>query len=142
MGGELEAAIERYHAAAAEFIKGNPEPQKAVFSRGEDVSLVNPLGLVGCGWVEVEAAMERGCAPFSKASDGEVLGFERLAQQVTAELAYVVEIERYRARFGATVGVASIDLRVTSVLRPENGTWKVVHRHADAIPQHDEHDPD
>jgi ketosteroid isomerase-like protein len=97
------------------------------------------LGLVGRGWAEVEAAMERGCAPFSEASDGEALGFERLAQQVTAELAYIVEIERYRATFGATIGAVSIDLRVTSVLRPENGTWKVVHRHADAIPQHDEH---
>jgi ketosteroid isomerase-like protein len=24
-------------------------------------------------------------------------------------------------------------LRVTSILRPEDGTWKVVHRHADPI---------
>jgi hypothetical protein len=59
MGGELEAATERYHAAAAEFIKGNPEPQKAVFSRGEDVSLVNPLGLP----TPCVLAVERGRGP-------------------------------------------------------------------------------
>lgn len=137
MGGELDAAIERYHAAATEFIRGNPEPQKAVFSRGDDVSLVNPLGRVGRGWAEVEEAMERGCAPFAQAFDGEVIGFERLAQHETPGLAYIVEIERYRASFGDTV--ATFELRVTSVLRPENGTWKVVHRHADSIPPQREH---
>jgi len=25
------------------------------------------------------------------------------------------------------------DLRVTTILRPEDGEWKIVHRHADAI---------
>jgi hypothetical protein len=47
---ELDAAIERYHAAAFELVNGNPEPQKAVFSRSDDVTLVNPVGFVGPGW--------------------------------------------------------------------------------------------
>ena len=62
-----------------------------------------------------------------------MVGFERLAQEVTPELAYVMEIERFRAKIGGSDDVSTVELRVTSVLRPEDGTWKVVHRHADPI---------
>ncbi len=131
--GELDAAIERYHAAAGEFIRGNPEPQKAVFSRGDDVSLVNPAGVVARGWADAAQAIERASAQFADGSDGEVVGFERLAQQVTPELAYIMEIERFRVNACGCGELADMELRVTSILRPEDGIWKVVHRHADPI---------
>ena len=60
-------------------------------------------------------------------ADGQVVPFERLAQQVTPNLAYIVEIERFRGKVGGSDEPASLDLRVTSVFRPENCTWKVVH---------------
>jgi ketosteroid isomerase-like protein len=66
-------------------------------------------------------------------ADGQVNGFERLAQQVTPELAYIVEIERTRGKVQGSDKISILDLRVTSVFRPEDGTWKVVHRHADPI---------
>ena len=40
----LDAAIERYHAAAFDLVNGNPEPQKTAFSDSDDVTLVNPVG--------------------------------------------------------------------------------------------------
>jgi hypothetical protein len=40
---EFDSASERYHLAAADFIKGNPEPYKALFSQGEDVTVANPF---------------------------------------------------------------------------------------------------
>jgi hypothetical protein len=51
---ELDAAIERYHAAVVELVNGNPEPQKAAFSHSDDVTLVNPLGFIGRGWADIE----------------------------------------------------------------------------------------
>jgi hypothetical protein len=74
--------------------------------------------------------MERACALYA---EGEVVGFDRIAQHVTAELACVMEIERYRAKIGGSDQMTAVDLRVTSVLRPEEGTWKVLLRHADPI---------
>ena len=53
---------------------------------------------------------------------------------MTAELAYVVEVERLEGRFGGGEDLAPYDLRVTMIFRPEEGAWKVVHRHADRIP--------
>jgi ketosteroid isomerase-like protein len=52
---------------------------------------------------------------------------------VSAELAYVVEVERLKGRFGGREELSAYDLRVTMIFRPEDGEWKVVHRHADQI---------
>jgi ketosteroid isomerase-like protein len=69
----------------------------------------------------------------SRYRDGEVVGFENVAKYVTSELAYIVEVERYRAKIGGEEDIAPVALRVTSIFRPEGGTWKIVHRHADSI---------
>jgi len=127
---DLDEVIEHYHRAAAEFVKGNPEPYKMVFSHREDVSLANPFGPVVRGWEQVAATMERAATLYR---DGEIVGFENIAKYVTADLAYMVEVERIKAKLGGREDVAAVALRTTSVLRPEDGTWKVVHRHADPI---------
>jgi ketosteroid isomerase-like protein len=45
----------------------------------------------------------------------------------------VVEIERGEAKSDAREEITPWTLRVTMIFRPEDGTWKVVHRHADPI---------
>jgi hypothetical protein len=66
-------------------------------------------------------------------TDGELTGFENVSKYVTAELANPVEIERFEAKVGPREDPVPVGLRVTSIFRPEDGTWKVVHRHADPI---------
>ena len=65
--------------------------------------------------------------------DGEVSAFDSVAKNVTPALAYIVEVERYKAKIAGSEDVAPWALRVTSIFRPEEGTWKIVHRHADTI---------
>ena len=64
---------------------------------------------------------------------GEVTSFDVLEKYVTPELACVVWVERSKAKAGGRQEVLPFDLRVTMILRPEEGTWKVVHRHADSM---------
>ena len=123
-------ALDHYHRAASEFVKGNPEPYKQVFSHREDVSLANPFGPVVRGWTQVAATMEQAASNYR---EGEIIGFENVTTYVTTDLAYIVEVERIKARIGGREEIASLALRTTSILRPEEGTWKVVHRHADLI---------
>jgi ketosteroid isomerase-like protein len=52
---------------------------------------------------------------------------------LTPELAYIVEIESYRARVGGAETAAPVSVRVTTVSRREAGNWRVTHRHADPI---------
>ena len=122
--------IEQYHLALGEFVKGNPEPVKELFSHGEDVSLANPLGPPARGWEQVAQAIERAASNFR---DGEMVAFEYVAKYVTPELAYAVWLERANVKMGGMEDFAPSTLRVTMVFRPEDGTWKVVHRHADPI---------
>ena len=127
---DLEAVIEQSHRALGEIVKGDAEPLKALYSHRDDVSLANPFGPVVVGWAEAAQTMERAA---SRYRDGEVAGFESLAKFVTADLACIVEMERYETKVGGADEASTVALRVTSVLRPEEGTWKIVHRHADPI---------
>ena len=122
--------IEQYYRAQGEFLRGNPEPVKDLFSHTEDVTLANPYGPPVRGWDEVAAVGERAASQFT---DGEMVGFETISKYVTDELAYVVQIERVKAKIGGSEDVTPFDLRVTMIFRPEDGEWKVVHRHADPI---------
>jgi ketosteroid isomerase-like protein len=127
---DLDQVIERSHLALGEIVNGNPEPLKEMYSHRLDVSLANPFGPPVRGWDEAARTMERAASNYR---DGEIVGFENVAKYVTSELAYIVEVERYQARVGAGEDITLVALRVTSIFRPEDGTWKIVHRHADPI---------
>jgi ketosteroid isomerase-like protein len=78
----------------------------------------------------VETTMDRAASNYS---EGRATGFETVAAQVTSELAYLLEVERFDAKVGGQEIAAAGALRVTTLLRPEDGEWRVVHRHADPI---------
>jgi ketosteroid isomerase-like protein len=127
---DLDKVIEQCELALGEFTKGNPEPMQMLFSHREDVTLANPLGSPARGWDQVAAVMERAA---SYLSDGELVAVEKIVKYVTPDLAYLVWIEREKARVGGRGDVVPIPLRVTMIFRPEDGVWKIVHRHADPI---------
>ena len=127
---DVDELIEQFHLALGEFLKGNPEPAKKLFSHREDVTLANHLGPPVRGWEQV--AQTAGHAA-SLRRDGEMVAIEIIAKYVTPELAYVVEIERAKAKVGGREDITPYALRATMIFRPEDGVWKVVHRHADPI---------
>jgi ketosteroid isomerase-like protein len=102
-----------------------------LFSHREDVSLANPFGPPAHGWEQVAQTIERAASNFR---DGAFLSAEIIERNVTPELAYAVWLERAKAKVSGEEDIfAPIALRVTMIFRPEDGTWKVVHRHADPI---------
>jgi len=127
---DFDEAVERFRVAQREFLKGNPELVKAQFSHRDDVSLANPYGPPVCRWQQVAQTVERAS---SLRRDGELVGVETIAKQVTADLGYVVQIERAKAKIGASEEITPYAVRATNIFRPEDGVWKMVHRHADPI---------
>ncbi len=127
---DVDELIEQYHLALDEFMKGDPEPAKNLFSHREDASLANPYGPPVHGWEQVARTLEHAA---SLRRDGELISVDEISKYVTPSLAYVVEIERMKAKVGNREDITPYALRVTMIFRPEDGTWKVIHRHADPI---------
>ncbi len=130
---DLDQVIEQCHLALGELTNGNPELYKDLFSRRDDVTLANPFapfGPVSHGWVQVAETIKRAAANYT---EGELVAFDNHAKYVTDQLAYVVEVEHFRAKVGGRADKTSLALRVTSILRREDGDWKVVHRQADTV---------
>src|SRR5262245_4217184 len=82
------------------------------------------------GW---EAVRDAGMRAASQVADGEAFSVEGISSFATAELAYEVEIHRFRARLGGAGESAPLSTRVTTIYRLEENGWRVAHRHADAI---------
>jgi ketosteroid isomerase-like protein len=127
---DLAQVIEDHHRALDTFMKGDPEPLQRLFSRRDDVTLANPFGPPVRGWIQAAATMERAAANYR---EGQAAGFERIAEHATADLAYTVEVERFRAKVGGAEEMVPFALRVTTIFRREDGAWKIAHRHADPI---------
>jgi ketosteroid isomerase-like protein len=127
---DVDVLIEQYYRAQREFLRGNPQPVKNLFSQRDDVTLANPYGPPVRGFDEVAKSVEHAA---SLRSDGEFVGWRIVAKYVSAELAYVVQIERAEAKVGAREEISPLAVRSTMIFRPEDSEWKVVHRHADPI---------
>src|SRR5919107_3622240 len=127
---DVDELIDRYQLALDEFMKGNPKPVQELFSHREDASLANPYGPPVRGWDGIAKTTEHAA---SLRRDGRAIGFEVVAKNATDELAYVVQIEHLESKVGQREDLSPYDLRATMIFRPEDGEWKVVHRHADPI---------
>src|SRR5215217_3540902 len=125
---DVDELIEQYYRAQREFLRGNPEPVKDLFSHREDVTLANPYGPPVRGWDEVAKTIEHAA---SLRSDGTFVEWQIVAKYVTAELAYVVQIEWAEAKIGAREDISPISpiaVRATMIFRSEDGEWRIVHR--------------
>src|SRR5882672_9869565 len=129
MDSDLAAFIERDRQALDAIVKGDPEPKKRLFSQRDDVTLANPFGAPARGWQKVAETLERAA---SQLREGKALDFERISEYATADLAYLVEIERYHGKVGSSEAAPNA-LRVTTVFRREEGEWWIVHPHAEPI---------
>lgn len=127
---DVDELIERYQLGLGDFMKGDPEPVKELFSHREDVTLANPLGPPAHGWDEVGATIEHAASQFR---EGRLVGVEIVEKHVTPEFAYTLWLEHAEGKVGGSEDIAPATLRVTMIYRPEGGTWKMVHRHADPI---------
>ncbi len=127
---DFDQVVEQQHQALDAFARGNTELAEKLWSQRDDITLGNPFGPFVRGFEQIVQAMQL-AASFYR--DGRAVGFDLVAKEVTADLAYLVEVERLSAKMGGREDFTPVELRVTGIFRNEDGSWRLVHRHADPI---------
>ncbi len=126
----FELAVDKVHDALKLFYKGDKEPYNRLFSSGQDISLLGAQGGVSVGSKDVAQHLTSRVSWFQA---GENVKWDRIVKFSTQDLGYVVEIEQFDAKVGGTDEAVHVALRATTILRLENGEWRVIHRIADPL---------
>jgi ketosteroid isomerase-like protein len=125
----LASMLPRLREADTALHKGDAGPRKAMWSRTEPLTLFG-AAMMTTGWPQIEATFDVLERRFSDCTSFEI---EVVAAGASGELAYLVAFEHTTASIGGAPP-APYSLRVTTIFRREQGEWKIVHRHADPLP--------
>ncbi len=125
----LPTTLARQVEAEEALHNGDPTPRMQMWSTQDPVTLLG-AATSGSGWDEVSRIFRGLGARFSDCTS---YRFELVAAGVSGDLAYTVGFEHTSVSMDG-VPVEPYTLRVTHVYRRENGEWKIVHRHADSVP--------
>lgn len=122
----LSEVIPQLEQELAALQAGDAGPRKERWSHRDPVSLFG-AELSGSGWSEIGPVFDRLAASFTGSQS---CGYEVIAAGVSGDLGYIAAVEHSVASSGGREP-QPFALRVTIVLRREDGAWKVVHRHGD-----------
>ena len=133
----LSQVIDAFREALRSYVKGDPEPALSFFSSRDDVTLANPVQPPRRGPAAVAEAARKAGAIFQEGGpmrfEEVVSDFEEIVRVATADLGYLLQIERHEGRIAGADDSIVTALRATLIFRREGGTWKISHRHADPI---------
>lgn len=131
MDKEFSVFLEQFREGTQRFMNGDTSLWKKNVSQSAETMIMGAWGAYEKGWPEVSKRYDWAGARFVN-SDA-VLNVEYLASEVSGDLAYTVAIERAMVKLAGKNAAAPMALRVTHVFRRENGTWKLMLRHADPL---------
>ena len=129
---DLDSTIQAYHDALSHIVKGDPGPLQQLYSHRDDITLSNPWEPTRSGRTDVSAGVERAASQFRDGAP-QSLPHDSLALYRGADLACLVENERWQAKVSGRSDMSAFELRVTTIFRLEDDDWKVVQRHADPV---------
>lgn len=128
----LAAVMPPLSAAETALHNGDAGPRQGLWSSRDPVTLFGAV-MTKSGPVEVSAAFDLLASKFSHCTSFE---YDVIASGASGDLAYIVGIEHTTASVGGADPLPYA-LRVTTIFRRENGEWKIIHRHGDALPDGD-----
>lgn len=107
---------------------GDSGPRVAMWSRTEPLTLFG-AAMSGRGWAEIGPIFDTLGKQFSNCLSYQN---ELVAAEARGDLAYTVALEHTTASVNGAEPRPYV-LRATTIFRREDGEWKVVHRHGDAL---------
>ena len=129
LADDFHQTLQQVRIANQHFLVGDPAPYKACWSHADDVTIFGGWGAYEKGWEQVGPRLDWAAARFLEGQRT----IELLSMAISGDLAYTVWIERGETRLVGSDELRPSSLRVTHIFRREEGAWKIIHRHADAI---------
>ena len=117
-------------AASLAFVNGDAKPLLDLSATGTAASIFGPPGTIVSGGSEVNAANAHGAKMFRPGGKSH---FEPVQSGQSGELAFWCGIQRSTVIMGESADPKEMDLRVTEIFQRMDGTWKLIHRHADEL---------
>jgi ketosteroid isomerase-like protein len=122
---EIRKASEQLYAALNHMLNGDSCLMADIWSHGNFVTSMHPVGGREVGWDQVQKTWNQ-LAKLT--SDGKVRLRDQIIQ-MDGNTAYELGTEQGQVKIGGRE--VSMEHRVTNIYRRESGTWKVVHHHTD-----------
>jgi NAD(P)H-dependent FMN reductase/ketosteroid isomerase-like protein len=119
--------LRRRDEIATAYVNGEVAPLDAIVTRQDPATFMSPGGdaLTGAAAIAQRYAKDAGSFATGSTSRLEIL------QSQAGQLAFWTGIQHAEVRMKGKDGAIPMALRVTEVLRLEDGDWKLIHRHAD-----------
>ncbi|HEY6395241.1 MAG TPA: nuclear transport factor 2 family protein [Candidatus Binataceae bacterium] len=127
---EVRDATLKFYVALNSAFGGDLDPINPVWSHASDVSMMGPLGGRAVGWNEVYAQFQS----MGRMNLGARITPADIVVVVDSDLAYSFCDERGEAR-DPRGGTLKFSDRATNIFRREDGKWKMIHYHADSVPE-------
>ena len=126
----FESFMQQRRRVAAAFVNGDPGPLREISTSADPASFFGPGGGAEQGASHVLAVNEAGARQFQA---GGTTRLEVLHCAADGKLGYWTGWQDATVRTENQREPVPMKLRVTEIFRRENGTWKLVHRHADPL---------
>ena len=122
---DVRTASQQFYAALNAMTRGDATPMRAIWSHGDSVSSMHPLGGREVGWDAVWKTWDQ----VSQASSNGHIALENQIVQAGTDMAYETGDEK--GSFTLAGQSNDISIRVTNVYRRDADGWKIVHHHTD-----------
>lgn len=126
-----DAAMTELEVAQRAFMNGNASGLQALYSHGDDVTVMGGFGGFERGWAEVGPRLAWAASHFY----GGEYSQQNISMTVGRDVACLVCLERWARNARDGQPLPTMELRVTQMFRLETGRWRLVHRHADDMVQ-------
>jgi ketosteroid isomerase-like protein len=126
---EVRKASRRFYAGLNRMANGDAAPLADIWSHGESVTAMHPVGGREVGWDAVRASFEQVA---QMASDGKVELKDQFIH-VVGDVACEAGVEHGRLKLAGHQ--VTIEQRVTNIYQREAGTWRITHHHTDTSPE-------
>ncbi len=127
---DFKAFLQLRERAAKAYINGDAGPLHELTASASPATFFGPDGGHCSGARDVWATYERGARSFARGGDDRL---EILHVGASEGVAYWTGFQHATVHMRGKDDPVEFHLRVTETFRRENGGWKLVHRHADAL---------